>query len=76
MNIECPHCNGVVLIEKINCGIFRHGYNIHTKKQINPHESKVKCEEYAQDPNYVGCCKPFSVKQTGNGLIVSKCDYV
>lgn len=23
--LECPHCGDYVLIEKLNCGIFRHG---------------------------------------------------
>jgi len=23
--LKCPHCNEYVIIEKINCAIFRHG---------------------------------------------------
>ena len=23
--LKCPHCNEYILIEKINCAIFRHG---------------------------------------------------
>ena len=23
--VECPHCNEPIIIEKLNCGIFRHG---------------------------------------------------
>jgi len=23
--LECPHCKEFIIIEKINCGIFRHG---------------------------------------------------
>lgn len=27
--INCPHCGGLIVIEKLNCKIFRHGYKKH-----------------------------------------------
>ena len=38
--VECPHCFTPVLIEKINCGVFRHGTLKSNRKQINPHSVK------------------------------------
>ena len=32
--LQCPHCNDFIIIEKINCGIFRHGYIIKNGIQI------------------------------------------
>ncbi|MGZ7067614.1 MAG: hypothetical protein ACXVHT_04890 [Methanobacterium sp.] len=32
----CPHCDGVIHIEQINCGIFRHGtYNLNAYGDVN-----------------------------------------
>ena len=38
--ITCPHCSDYIIIEKMNCGIFRHGVLIKTGKQIDPHANK------------------------------------
>ena len=38
--IECPHCNQCILIEQLNCRIFRHGILKHNGTQINPHSPK------------------------------------
>ena len=43
--LKCPHCEDFILIEKINCGIFRHGIITKTGKQMNSHETKEKCDE-------------------------------
>ena len=32
--IVCPHCNDYIIIEKLNCGIFRHGIIKETGKQM------------------------------------------
>lgn len=76
MSVRCPHCDVWVLIEKINCGIFRHGYNAKTKKQIDPHAPKEICDFLAKDPDIIGCCKPFRVQRKDKELIAIKCDYV
>ena len=38
--ITCPNCNEFIIVEKLNCGIFRHGILKETGKQIDPHLSK------------------------------------
>lgn len=52
MLIECPYCKGLILIEQINCKIFRHAVNKHTFEQVNPHSSYIEEEIY-------GCGYPF-----------------
>jgi hypothetical protein len=42
--VECPHCRCMVIIEQINCAIFRHGIYKSTGVQMNPHESKELCD--------------------------------
>ena len=41
----CVVCREPILISKIHCGIFRHGFMIKTKKQIPSHTTKTKCDE-------------------------------
>ena len=58
MNILfCPHCEGAVEIEQINCGIFRHGAYKTTGQQIPPHLNREGCEAI-RDQIY-GCGGPF-----------------
>lgn len=38
--IICPHCNDTIIIEKINCAIFKDGICKKNGKQINPHSTK------------------------------------
>ena len=38
--LKCPHCNDFIIIEKLNCGIFRHGVSKVTGQQIAPHLDK------------------------------------
>ena len=45
--VECPHCKQFVIIEQINCGIFRHGVLKSNMNQINPHLPKPECDELA-----------------------------
>lgn len=79
MNIvECPHCNGSIVITKLNCGIFRHGVVKITNKPIDPHMNKSSCEKLILDRLIYGCGKPFQIvtNDTSNTYIVSKCDYI
>ena len=64
--IKCPHCEEFVLIEKINCGIFRHGIIINTGNQMNPHETQQKCEELKNKNLIYGCGNPFRIKMKIN----------
>jgi hypothetical protein len=64
--VKCPHCEEFVLIEKLNCCIFRHGIIIKTGKQMNPHESKENCEVLKKKNLIYGCGKPFKIIKKNN----------
>lgn len=42
--VICPHCKENVLIEQLNCQIFRHGVMKTTGEQIDPHANKEICD--------------------------------
>jgi hypothetical protein len=75
--LKCPHCEEFILIEKINCGIFRHGIIIKTGKQMNPHETKEKCDELKNKNLIYGCGKPFRIKMKINDIYFTEtCEYI
>ena len=77
MIIICPHCNEQVIIEQINCGIFRHGIIIKTGNQMDPHLDQVSCEKLVTKRKIYGCGKPFRILQKeDNVFIVEKCEYI
>jgi CDP-diacylglycerol--glycerol-3-phosphate 3-phosphatidyltransferase len=63
--IQCPHCEDFILIEELNCCIFRHGVLIKTGLQIDPHAPKELCDFYASLFNLVTDFS-FSVKTDGS----------
>lgn len=77
--VICPHCNELVVIEQLNCCIFRHGIFIHTGQQINPHESKTNCDDFFSRGVIYGCGKPFRIIKedpSKKGYIAVACDYI
>jgi len=80
--VECPHCKDPILIEKLNCCIFRHGILKENGKQINPHAPKDLCDFYVKKDLILGCGKPFQViknensKNNDDKFIAIICDYV
>jgi len=80
--VECPHCIKPVLIEQINCAIFRHGTLKSNGLQIDPHASKELCDFYVQKDLINGCGKPFKIilnpnsKNNDDKFIAIICDYV
>ena len=72
--IICPHCKEFVIIEQINCGIFRHGV-FKTGEQIHPHLSQEKWEELIKGDLIYGCGKPFRVKVIEGEMIVEECGF-
>ena len=68
--INCPHCDMPIIIEELNCGIFRCGIYKDTFKQVDPHLSKEECDKLG-DTIY-GCGKPFQYRNN----VISKCDYI
>ena len=75
--IQCPHCDDFIMIEKLNCCIFRHGVLIKTDKQIDPHGSKELCEYYIKRKLIYGCGKPYKIIMNDkNEYLAIKCDYI
>ncbi len=74
--IKCPHCNEYVIIEQINCAIFRHGIFKLNLVQINPHLSKLDCDRLKEQDLIYGCGKPFKVIFKNNEWIGIECDYI
>lgn len=72
MIIKCPNCGEYVIIDEINCGIFRHGMYKDTLEQINQHETREKCESLLRENKIYGCGKPFMIK----GDEIKKCEYI
>jgi len=50
-----------VIIEKINCGIFRHDIYKNTGKQINPHMDQKRCDKLVKDKMIYGCGQEFKI---------------
>jgi hypothetical protein len=74
--VTCPHCNEFVLIEQLNCKIFRHGVLKSNNTQINPHASKAECDSLFQQNQIIGCGKPFRIIENQNTYVAEICDYV
>lgn len=72
LEIECPHCKGTVIIEQMNCAVFRHGIFKKGGKQIPPHSSKSDCDKWIEKGEIYGCGKPFQV--IDKKAVV--CDYI
>ena len=75
--ICCPHCQDPIVIEKLNCCIFRHGTLIVSGKQIDPHASKELCDFFVEKNKIYGCGKPFQIIKNEKGeLVAVVCDYI
>ena len=74
--VQCPHCKGEIVIEQLNCKIFRHGIFKKNGKQINPHEKKVVCDMYIEKDLIFGCGKPFKVIEKKDKYEAIICDYI
>jgi hypothetical protein len=74
--LKCPHCDEYIIIEKLNCGIFRHGLLISNGQQINPHAPKNICDYYKLNNLIYGCGKPFRILLRENKFVVEICQYI
>ena len=74
--VICPHCNEFVIINELNCCIFRHGILKNTGEQMNPHASKQECDDLKKNDLIFGCGKPFKITFNGENAIVENCDYI
>lgn len=79
MVVTCPHCHEYVIIEQINCGIFRHGVVKSTGKSIHPHASKQACNQYLKKGLIYGCGRPFKIVMDVSSveiMEITMCDYI
>lgn len=74
--VTCPICNEYIVIEKLNCGIFRHGILKETGKQMDPHLCKEKCDELIEKGLIYGCGRPFQILHENDEWKVQCCDYI
>jgi hypothetical protein len=77
--VSCHHCVTPVLIEKLNCCIFRHGILMVSGQQMNPHETKEVCDFFVANNMIYGCGKPFKIIENENKrgeFVAVKCEYI
>lgn len=74
--VICPHCNNNVLIEQLNCKIFRHGVLKSNNTQINPHANKEECDYYIKNDLIYGCGKPFIIIENNNEFKTEICEFI
>ena len=74
--VICPHCKEPVLIEQLNCKIFRHGILKTNNIQIEPHSTKELCDYFIKNNLIYGCGRPFQIIQNSNGFIAIICEYI
>jgi len=68
----CPYCNTTIIIESINCGIFRCGIYKENGQQIPPHSTKYEIEKLLDEKKIWGCGQPF---QLHNDKLI-KCGWI
>ena len=74
--VKCPHCEDDIIIEKLNCKIFRHGIFKKNGNQIPPHSKKEICDSLVDKELIYGCGKPFKVVLQDNVHTPIICDYI
>jgi hypothetical protein len=75
--VSCPWCATPILIEKLNCRIFRHGTLISNGQQMNPHETKEVCDYFIANKMIYGCGNPFKIEENEKKeFIAIKCEYI
>ena len=70
--LTCPHCGVTIVIESINCGIFRCGIYRSNNEQIPPHLGEEECKKLLEDRKIWGCANPFQLHQ---GKLI-KCGWI
>ena len=74
--VACPNpkCNMAIIVEQINCGIFRCGVFKETFQQIQPHLSIIDCLDLIDKKLIYGCATPFQVSLINR--TAERCDYI
>ncbi len=75
---KCPHCALPIYTElqEISCGIFRHGYNMETRRALSPHLPEGECKKAVKLKHVVGCCGPYRIRRLRNEFVVESCGYI
>lgn len=60
--IKCPYCGETVIIEKLKCRIFRHGYRKTTMRQIGPHMLEKSVDRLLEKNSLYGCGRQFKIE--------------
>jgi phenylalanyl-tRNA synthetase alpha subunit len=76
LSVSCPHCDGEIEVESINCGIFRHAVFKETNMPINPHASREECETLQNQNLIYGCAGPFRLILQDGVYKAIVCDYI
>ena len=74
--INCPHCNSPIIIQQVNCAIFRHACFKNNMQQVPPHAPKHDCDRWIEQKLVYGCARPFQLKMTKDGYEAIICDYI
>jgi hypothetical protein len=59
--VNCPNCNKYIIIEQLNCAIFRCGIYKENYQQIPPHLGQNECEDLVKQRLIYGCGQPFRI---------------
>lgn len=70
--LSCPHCHGGFIVERIQCGIFRHAILKSNGALVDPHASQAALEQLINQNLLLGCGKPF--RYAGGKPEI--CDYI
>ena len=73
--LVCPHCKEYIIIEQLNCGIFRHGV-LKNGRQMEPHAPKQMCDHYIENKLIYGCGKPFRIICKDKKFEIEICEYI
>ena len=74
--LKCPWCKVMIIIEAINCAIFRCGILKETGQQIPPHAPREECERLKTGDLIYGCGGPFRITQI-NGIYETEiCEFI
>jgi hypothetical protein len=65
--VKCPWCKVYIIIEAINCAIFRCGILKKTGQQIPPHETRDECVRLKTEDLIYGCGGPFRLMYNTEG---------
>lgn len=72
--VFCPKCDGPIIIEQLNCGIFIHGVCKVNHTQVNPHSNTEEVKIMLYDDKIWGCGQQFKVSIVDGKYILTECE--